>query len=169
MRTKTLALAAFLASVLFSACAAPAPPSPAATGTADDEAALRGLGDRYVAAFNAGDVAGLTGLVADDYECVLPDGTHITGRAAFQQMFEKDVAARQEAGLTLALSATTAMLKWIDSTNAVIGGTWTITGVPAGAPTSGSWMSVTSKGTDSQWRIRSSLAADLMPQPGGGN
>ena len=168
MTARAFVLAAAAAAILSSACAAPAPPPAAATGTPADETAIRAMTDRYLAAFNAGDAATLAALVTEDFHCVEPDGTHISGRAAFQQMFQADVAARQAAGLTLTLSATNDYVSWIDVNHAATGGTWTITGVPPGAPSNGSWMGVAARNAAGEWQFKASLAADLMPQSGAG-
>ena len=169
MRTSSRWLLAVVAAVTLSACAAPAPPPMPMQGTPEDDTAVRALVDRYVAAFNANDAAAMAAMVSEDYETVGPDGTHITGRAAYQQMCEAGVADRQAAGMTLTLAGTTSYVKWIDANHAVVGGTFTVSGVPAGAPTSGSWMAVAMKGGAGDWQLMSSLAADLMPMPGGGD
>jgi len=167
MRTKSLWLMAALAVFTLSACGG-APPAPM-QGTADDEATLRGMADRYAAAFSANDAAGLAALVADNYEVVDPNGTHVTGRAAFQQMFEAGSKARPEAGQNPTLSTTTDFLNWIDASHAVMGGTYTVAGVPAGAPTSGSWLVVAVKSASGEWQLMSSLGAAFIAPPGGSN
>jgi hypothetical protein len=146
-----------------SACGAPAPEPMAMQGTSEDETAIRGLGDRYVAAFNANDVAAMTSMVSDNYEVVEADGTHVSGRAAYQQMLEKDVAGRQGAGITLALTATTDFVRWLSATHAVVGGKWSGTGLPPGAPASGSWMGVVAKSPTAEWQYLSALVSTFMP------
>jgi uncharacterized protein (TIGR02246 family) len=148
---------AFLALVAAAACAPPPPPT---QGTPDDEVAIRGLSSKYTDAFNANDVAGMARLVSEDFECVNADGTHIRGRAAFQQMEEKAAKDRQ-AGPKLTLAAPTSYVKWISATHAVSGGPWTMTGPPA--PATGSWMAVLRKTPEGPWQITNSLVADFVP------
>jgi ketosteroid isomerase-like protein len=150
---------------LAAAAACSAPPPPPAQGTPDDEVTIRGLAGKYSAAFNANDVSAIVRMVSDDFERVAADGTHVRGRAAFQQMEEKGAQARQAAGLKLTLDAPTNYVRWIDATHAVAGGAWTMTGLPAGAPSKGSWMTVLKKSADSQWLITNSLVADFVEAP----
>jgi len=170
MRAKNLWLMpAVLAAFTLSACGGAAPPPMAMQGTADDETTLRGLADRYVAALNANDAAGLAALVTENYEVVEASGNHLMGRAAFQQMMETDIKSRQDAGMTLSVSATTEFLNWIDASHAVIGGTYAVTGVPEGAPAKGAWMAVAAKSATGEWQMMSSLGADYAAPPGGAN
>jgi uncharacterized protein (TIGR02246 family) len=136
-----------------------------AQGTAEDETVLRGMADKYSAAFNAADIAALGQMVTEDFENISADGTHTQGRAAFQQREEAALKERQTAGLKVTLNTTTGYLRWIDATRAVVGGTYTMSGLPAGASDKGSWMVVDEKGTDGQWRIRHALVAANMPPP----
>lgn len=142
-----------------------APPPPPTQGTPDDEVAIRGLSGKYTDAFNANDVPGMARLVSEDFECVTADGTHLRGRAAFQQMEGKSAADRQAAGLKLTLEAPTSYVKWMSATHAVSGGPWTMAGLPAGAPAKGSWMAVLRKGPEGQWQITNSLVADFVAPP----
>ena len=151
---------ALLALVAAAACAPPPPPT---QGTPDDEVAIRGLSSKYTDAFNANDVAGLARLVSEDFECVNADGTHIRGRAAFQQMEEKAAKDRQAAGLKLTLGAPVSYVKWMSATHAVSGGPWTMTGLPA--PATGSWMAVLRKTPEGPWQITNSLVADFGAPP----
>jgi ketosteroid isomerase-like protein len=143
------------------AAAACAPPPPPTQGTPDDEVAIRGLASKYTDAFNANDVPGMARLVSEDFERVSADGTHIRGRAAFQQMEENGAKERQAAGLKLTLAAPTSYVKWISATHAVSGGPWTMTGLPA--PARGAWMAVVRKTPEGQWQITNALEADFVP------
>ena len=147
------------------AAAACAPPPPPAQGTPDDEVAIRGLAGKYAEAFNANDAAGMARLVSEDFERVDADGTHIRGRAAFQQIEAKSATDRQAAGLKLTLEAPTSYVKWMSATHAVSGGPWTMTGLPPGAPAKGSWVAVLRKNPEGQWQITNSLAADFVAPP----
>lgn len=151
---------AVLALVTAAACAPPPPPT---QGTPDDEVAIRGLAGKYTDAFNAGDIAGMARLVSEDFECITADGTHLRGRAAFQQLEANEATKRQAAGLKLTLAAPTSYVKWMSATHAVSGGPWTMTGLPA--PATGSWMAVLRKSPEGQWQITNSLVADFVPPP----
>lgn len=168
MRT-SLCLLAVIALCGAAACAPAAPPAPppvAMQGTADDEAALRGLAGKYTTSFNANDAAALAALVSEDFENISADGTHTKGRAAFRQREETGIKERAAAKMTLTLSTTTGYLNWIDAKNAVIGGTWTMAGLPAGAPDKGAWIVVCAKSDDGQWLMRNSLVAEApIPPP----
>jgi ketosteroid isomerase-like protein len=155
-------LLAVLTLVTVTACSAP--PAPATQGTPDDEVAIRGLAGKYAEAFNANDAAALGRLVSEDFECVLPDGTHIRGRAAQQQLEEKGVKDRHAAGLKLTLDAPTSYVKWMGATHAVSGGPWTMTGAGP-APAKGSWIAVVRKSAEGQWQITNSLVADYVAPP----
>lgn len=144
----------------FAAAAACAPPPPPTQGTPDDEVVIRGLASKYTDAFNAGDAAGMARLVSEDFERVDADGTHIRGRAAFQQMEENSAKKRQAAGLKLTLAAPTSYVKWMSATYAVSGGPWTMTGLPA--PARGSWMAVVRKTAEGQWQITNALEAEFV-------
>jgi hypothetical protein len=111
----------FIAVLALVAAAACAPPPPPAQGTPDDEVVIRGLAGKYTDAFNASDAAGMARLVSEDFERVGADGTHIRGRAAFQQM-EENSAKERQAGLKLTLAAPTSYVKWMSATHAVNGG-----------------------------------------------
>ena len=147
------ALAAVLA--LASACAAPAP----ASGTAADETAIRAIPGKYSEAFNKGDAAALSALVTEDYHAVLPDGTLVKGRSAFEEM--EKTGASQRAGLPINLNIQTTTVDWLSGTAAVAGGTWTLAGLPPGAgPEKGAWVGVMKKGDDGNWRLMTGLVAD---------
>jgi uncharacterized protein (TIGR02246 family) len=152
-----------VAAFALSACAG-APPAAPKQGTAQDETALRGLAEKYTASFNANDAAALAQMVTEDFENIGADGSHTKGRAAFQQMEETGIKEREKAGLKVALSATTGYVSWIDATNAVVAGTWSMTGLPPGAADKGAWIVVCEKEADGQWRMANSLVAE-MPAP----
>jgi uncharacterized protein (TIGR02246 family) len=154
-----------LSAVLCLAIAACAQPAPATQGTADDEVTIRGMAAKYAQAFNANDVPALAQMVSDDFESVGADGVHTKGRAAFQQMEEKSVQDRQAAGLRLTLSTATSYMRWVDPTHAVIGGTYSMAGLPLGAPDKGAWIVVTKKDADGKWLMANSLVAEMAPPP----
>jgi ketosteroid isomerase-like protein len=162
---KTALLTAMLATIAMYACTAPAPMSMPMQGTAEDEAALRGLAGKYSASFNTGDAAALAMMVSEDFENISADGAHTQGRAAFQQMEDMGVKDRAAAGMNLTLATTTGYLNWIDATHAVIGGTFMMSGLPPGAPDKGAWIVVCEKAADGQWLMTNSLVAEMPPAP----
>jgi uncharacterized protein (TIGR02246 family) len=153
-----------LAAIAMSAAACASPP-PATEGTPDDEVAIRGLAGKYSAAFNANDAAAMAQLVSEDFENISADGAHTKGRAAFQKMEEQGIADRQGAGLKLTLAATTGYVRWIDAGHAVAGGTYTMAGLPPGAPDKGSWIIVVNKGADGRWVMTNSLVSEFVAPP----
>jgi hypothetical protein len=71
---------------------------------------------------------------------------------------------RTGSGITLAIDPGRTM--FLNGTNAVSAGTWTLGGLPEGAPpVKGSYIVVSTKGSDGTWRIKSSLAAEFVPPP----
>jgi ketosteroid isomerase-like protein len=148
--------------ILAVACAAP----PAATqGTPEDEKAIRGVADKFVAAFNASDAAGMAALADESYQAVSSDGTMVKGKAGVQQAEEAGIKARQAANISMTLNVTTDYLMWNSAESATVGGAWSATGLPPGGPAKGSWLAVVRKATDGQWLMTSSLAADYVPPP----
>ena len=160
MRQRFLQAWALAGDLTMAACAQ----APAATGTADDEAAIRANGDKFAEAWNKGDVATLSAMTADNYKAVDADGTLIEGRAA-NEAREKE-SASQRAPLGLKLSIQTKYIHWVNATSASTGGTWTLAGLPPGAGAEkGAWTALTQKGTDGQWRFATALVAEYHPPP----
>lgn len=156
-------LAGAAAMVLVSACAGAA--APAATGTADDEAAIRAVATGYATAYNAKDAAGIAALMAEDYDAVGPDGMRMTGRAAVESMTATELAAIP-AGATITLNVTTDFVRWIDANNATAAGGWTVAGLPPGVGQDrGSWLGVFRKDADGQWRMTGGLTSPYIPPP----
>jgi uncharacterized protein (TIGR02246 family) len=152
-----------MTAIALTACAT-AEPMPM-MGTAEDEAAIRAQVTAYANAWAAKDAAALAAITTEDYEAVNPDGTKLTGRAAVQEMVAAEMAM-MPADVTMGLSATTEYLEWMSATHAVAGGTWSATGMPAGAgPDRGAWMSVFRKDADGQWRMSHGMSAPYMPPP----
>ena len=154
----------FLAAAAAFSLAACATPEPM-TGTPDDEKAVHELGPRYESAWNAGDATALAQLVAEDYTSVEPDGSVITGRAAFESVSKTEFEARKTAP-PMSIKITTDLFRFVSSKAAVSGGKWTMTGVPAGAgPDKGSWLALSQKGADGQWRMANALGAAYVAPP----
>ena len=164
MRTRRVPYLAGLAVVVtFAACSSA--PSVATQGSAQDETAIRGLADKFAAAFNANNAAGIAAVVTDDYKSVSPDGAAVNGKAGVEKAESEGIQIRQKMNLSLTLTVSTDFLQWIDASNATIGGTWTVSGAPAGSPGKGSWMGVAHKSAGGEWLLSSSLAADYVAPP----
>lgn len=156
MRTRLSASLAFLALAVM-ACQAPAP---AATGSAEDEQAIRTMADKYSAAYSARDTAALAALVSEDYQDVDPTGRHTQGRAAFAAAVAQELAM-MPANASVSMKAATTYVRWIDANHAVAGGTWEVSPAMPGAPSRGSWMGVMVK-EDTTWRMMSALGSPDM-------
>jgi len=156
-------LAGAVAMVLVSACAGAE--APAATGSAEDEAAIRAQVAAYAAAYTAKDAAALAALATEDYESVNPDGSKTSGRAALQAAVAAEMAM-MPAEVAMTVSATTDYLKWLSADAAVAGGTWSAAGAPAGmGPDRGAWISVFRRDADGQWRMSHGMSAPYTPPP----
>jgi len=133
----------------------------AAQGSAPtDEQAVRSNADAWVAAWNKGDVNAIAQLVTEDYEDISPDGTHIKGRAAYEQGLASEIARRQG---TPSLSVTTVFVRFLKPDVAVASGIWTMTG-GAAVHEKGSWTATYVK-QGGKWLMASSLAAAAPPPP----
>ena len=157
MRTRFSSLVATLAALALPACG---PQAPAATGTPADEQAIREIANQYASAYGKGDAAALAALVTEDYEDVVPTGEHRQGKAAFQASMTKELAM-MPAGMSMAMTATTAYVRWIDANSAIAGGTWETTPAMPPMPAKGSWMAVVAK-RDGAWKMQSALGAPDM-------
>lgn len=139
--------------------------APAATGSAEDEAAIRAQVTAYANAYTAKDAAALAAVATEDYESVGADGSRMSGRAALQEMVAAEMAM-MPAEMTITVTATTDFLRWLSADAAVAGGTWSSTGAPAGmGPERGAWMSVFVRDSDGQWRMSNGMSAPYMPPP----
>ena len=134
-------------------------------GTAEDDATIRGIADRYVAAYNANDAAGIAALVADDYEAVAPDGTMVRGKAGVEKTTGMEMQMMEKMNVDTTLSASLDFLHWLNAESATVGGSWTMAGLPEGQPDRGSWMAVMHKSPDGQWLVTSDLTATYLPPP----
>jgi uncharacterized protein (TIGR02246 family) len=156
---------AWIGVLLVTSVAACAPAPPPTQGTSDDEVAMRGMAAKYAAAFNAADAAALAQMVSDDFEALGADGVHVKGRRAFQAEQEKQFKDRLALGLKLTLDAKAVYLTWIDVNHAVVGGSYTMAGLPAGAPDKGSWIVVNKRGADGKWVMTNSLVSEFVAPP----
>ncbi|HUF47848.1 MAG TPA: SgcJ/EcaC family oxidoreductase [Vicinamibacterales bacterium] len=160
-------LLALVMTVAIAACAPPAvPPAPMA-GTPADEQAIRDLMQRISTAWNAKDAAAMVAMVTDDYQAINPEGRHTQGKAAYEATTTTEFEAPRPEGM--ALSIDTGYVQWHSADVAAVGGTWSVTGLPAGTPgTNGSWIVVVKRSGD-QWLMSNGLVATFVPPPAGGN
>lgn len=166
MRNRFYAPVGLLALLL--ACSAPqGGGGAAATGTPEDEQAVRSLAEKYAAANTAKDTVALGAIIADDYQTVEPTGKVIQGRAAAVASAAQEWAM-MPANMSMTMKAGTSFVRWIDATHAVAGGTWESSPAMPGIPTRGSWLGTAAKqGND--WKMIAALGAPdmtpMMPPP----
>lgn len=166
MRTRLSAPLGLLA--LLIACTAPqGGGGAAATGSPEDEQAVRGIAEKYAAAYTAKDTAAFGALVADDYQVVDPTGKLIQGRAGAVTAVAQEFAMIP-AGVTMSMKATTSFVHWIDATHATAGGTFEMSPAMPGMPSKGSWLATAVK-QGSDWKVTSAMGAPdmtgMMPPP----
>ena len=144
----------FLAAVALAACSSP--PPAATTGTAADEAAIRGLANAWATAFSTRDTKPVAAVLADDYEDVTPAGLHEQGAKFMLDQMAKGMAM-MPAGMPM--TATTTFVRFLSDKAAIAAGTYAMPSGMAGMPSKGAWMGVAVK-QDSTWKMVSSLGAD---------
>ncbi len=159
---------AFLAVATMAAIAAcaPAPAPMAMAGTPADEQAVRDFFERVETAWNSKDAAAMTAMVTEDYNGVSADGEHTMGRAAYGESVTTDFAGARPEGMMLSID--TSYVQWHTADVATVGGPWSVSGLPEGAPSTGSWMCVVERSGD-QWLMSNGLVANFVPPPSGGN
>jgi len=137
----------------------------AATGTPEDEQAIRAIADKYAAAMSAKDTTALAAITTTDWELVDPTGRHQQGRGAATAAAAQDFAM-MPAGMAMGMKASTTFVRWIDATHAVAGGTWEMAAAMPGMPGKGSWLGVATK-EGTEWKMMSALGApDMTPMMG---
>lgn len=139
----------------------------AATGTPEDEAAVRGIAGKYAMAMSSKDTAAFGAILADDYQVVEATGKLVQGKAGAVAAAAQEFAM-MPAGMSMSMKTTTDFVKWIDATHAIAGGTWETSPAMPGMPSKGSWLAnAEKKGTD--WKVTSALGAPdttpMMPPP----
>ena len=155
-----------LLALLF-ACSAPQGGGGGATGSAEDEQAVRAIAGKYAAAYSARDTAMFGAIIADDYQAVDPTGKMIQGRAGAVAAAAEEFAM-VPAGVTMSMSTTTDFVKWIDANHAVAGGTFSMSPAMPGVPSKGSWLAAAAK-QGSEWKVTAAMGAPdltgMMPPP----
>lgn len=146
-----------LALALIAACA---PKTTATTGSAADEEAIRGRAAVFADAWNKGDTKTLSAMMSDDIHEIEGNGEFVEGKAAWEKGSDAAFAIRP-AGQSLTIE--TKYLRWIDANSAATGGTWTLAGAPAGAPTAGTWSNTLVRAGTGWNVITSHVAVNYVP------
>lgn len=148
----TIALTALVGVLALTGCAqsAPAPSTDPVADTAADEAAIRANTDRFLAAFNAADVAAIGELYASDVVQMRPIGDDLVGHDALLQAlteFFDEYDAQQSAVVDEVV---------VSGDIAIARGSWQVTQTPkAGGDTeerTGRWMVVSQRQDDGSWK-----------------
>ena len=164
---RTLRSTPFALLALALACTPKSGGGGAATGTPEDEQAIRALTDKYAAAMTARDTTALGAITANDFEIVDPTGKHQQSRADALAAAARDYAM-MPANMPVTMKATTSFVRWIDATHAVASGTWEMSPAMPGMPGKGSWLAVDVK-QGTEWKVQSALGAPdmtpMMPAP----
>ena len=145
----------------------PAPEKAAAPVAPSDEDLLHTLAKDWVAAWNAGDAAALSGFWTETGDNLTADG-HFQGRAAIQENYTQGFGGPY-AGTTIAIEMTA--VRFLQPDVAVADGTYVITGAkgPDGAEMpalKGRWTNVNVKAGD-HWLIASSRPMIPVVKPAG--
>jgi uncharacterized protein (TIGR02246 family) len=127
-----------------------------------DEAAIRAQTTSWEKAFAAGDAKALAALYAEDALLLPPGAASVSGRAAIQEFFVKDVAGAKAAGATFALNPKTDV--GVSGNMGWESGTYKVT-VKGAVVETGKFLSVSRK-KDGKWLyIRDTWNADAPPAP----
>lgn len=131
-----------------------------AQAASPDEAAIRAQTTAWEKAFAAGDAKALSALYAEDAVLSPPGVPSVSGRAAIQEYFTKDVAAAKAAGATFVLNPKTDV--GVSGNMGWESGTYKVT-VKGAVVETGKFLSVSRK-KDGKWLyIRDTWNADAAP------
>jgi uncharacterized protein (TIGR02246 family) len=134
----------------------------AATKTSADEAAIRAQTASWEKAYNGGDAKGVAAQYAEDALLLPPGSPGVSGRAAIQEFFVKDIAATKAAGAVFVLSPMTDV--GVSGDMGWESGTYKVT-VKGAVVETGKFLSVSRK-KDGKWHyIRDTWNADAPPAP----
>src|SRR5678815_98782 len=125
-----------------------------------DEAAIRAQTAAWEKAYNGGDGKGVAALYAEDAVLMPPGAPAVSGRAAIQEYFTKDVAASKAAGAVFVLNPKTDV--GVSGTMGWESGMYKVT-VKGAVVETGKFLSVSRK-KDGKWLyIRDTWNADAPP------
>jgi hypothetical protein len=147
MKTAKTLVAALVVLAVYACAPAPAPTEMATAGTPADEQAIRDLMERVETAWNTKDAAAMR-------------------RAAYEENLKSEFAEERPEGM--ALSIEVGYIQWHGADVAAVGGTYSVSGLPEGVPSTGSWLSVVER-SGGQWQSSNGLVARFVPETGGGN
>lgn len=166
MKTAKTLVAALAVLAVYACAPPPATTEMATAGTPADEQAIRDLFERVEAAWNAKDGAGMLATMAEDVQFISAEGEHIVGRAAYEEMMTREFAMERPEGMSLSIEV--GYIQWHGADVAAVGGTWSVSGLPEGVPSTGAWMNVVTL-HDGQWLGTNSLVATRPAEMAGGN
>jgi uncharacterized protein (TIGR02246 family) len=127
-----------------------------------DEAAIRAQTTAWEKAFSAGDAKALAALYAEDAVLAPPGAPSVSGRAAIQEFFTKDVAAAKAAGAVFTLNPKTDV--GVSGNMGWESGTYKVT-VKGAVVETGKFLSVSRK-KDGKWLyLRDTWNADAPAAP----
>ncbi|MFA9217857.1 MAG: DUF4440 domain-containing protein [Sphingomonadaceae bacterium] len=75
-----------------------------AADTAQDLKTMHSVEQNWLVAYNAGDVAGVVGLYADEAVLMPPNQPAITGKAALRSYYVKELAAAKKGGAVISIA-----------------------------------------------------------------
>lgn len=140
-------------------------PAEATVDTAGVRAGVASLREAYIAAYNAGDTAGVAGLYTADAVLLPPDAPPVAGRDSIRSAIAQELAQ----GAELQVSPTTTTVAGSDW--AFEYGTWQVTVTPEGADTAqtttGSYLVVVRRTPDG-WKLARVADTYDQPPPGAG-
>jgi uncharacterized protein (TIGR02246 family) len=134
----------------------------AASPASADETAIRAQSTSWEKAYNGGDAKAVAALYAEDALLLPPGATGVSGRAAIQAFFTKDIADAKAAGAVMVLSPKTDVgvsgdMGWESGTYRV--------NVKGAVVETGKFLSVSRK-KDGRWLyLRDTWNADAPPAP----
>jgi ketosteroid isomerase-like protein len=154
-------LALILATVsALSACAPAAPPP---VDTAAEEAALKAITAAWLQSYNAGDVAKMVEMYADDAVLMPPHAAVVTGHAGIRAFLTTDTAAAKAAGVKIVPGGATA---GVAGDTGWESGSYTIADASGATLDSGSYLSVARKSNGKWFYVRDTWNSDRpLPAP----
>jgi uncharacterized protein (TIGR02246 family) len=133
-------------------------------GPVEDEAAIKSLFDKHIAAFNAGDAAAVAALFTDDGEMIPPDRAPLAGKNMIQWgmniAFDLFTAKIGETSLHVELAG--------DSAYTRRAYTIAITATTSGAELeiTANWLEILKRQPDGSWKIAIEMVNSNQPLPG---
>ena len=134
----------------------------AALAASADETAIRAQSINWSKAYNGGDAKAVAALYAEDALLLPPGAPGVSGRAAIQEFFTKDIAGAKAAGAVFVVNTGTDV--GVSGNMGWESGTYKVT-VKAAVVETGKFLSVSRK-KDGKWLyLRDTWNADAPPAP----